>query len=113
VFVVRLQTGVAPLQSPFATQPTHVAAAGLQTGVAPVHWVEFVAEHTPHAPPGWHAGVAAPHSLSPEQPRQIRIAGSHTGVAPPQSLSARQPTHVLLPGLHTGVGAAQFALVTH
>jgi len=57
--------------------------------------------------------VVPPHSLSPEQPRQTRIAGSQTGVAPPQSLLLRQPTQVFEDGLQTGVGAAQFALVRH
>jgi len=58
-----------------------------------VHAVALPAEHWPHAPPGWHAGVAPPHSLSPAQPRQEWNAGSHTGVAPPQSLSAWHATH--------------------
>ena len=73
----------------------------------------LVAEHWPQAPLGWQAGVVPPHSVSPEQPRQTRIAGSHTGVAPPQSLSDRQPTQVFVDVLQTGVGAAQFALVSH
>jgi hypothetical protein len=62
--------------------------------VAPVQWVEFVAEHWPHAPPDWQAGVAPPHSASPAHARQVWNAGSQTGAAPPQSASARQGTHV-------------------
>ena len=107
------QMGVAPLQSALATHRTQVPAATLQTGVAPVHWVALPAEHCPQAPPGWQAGVAPAHSLSPEQARQTRRAGSQTGVAPPQSLLVRQPTQVLVDGLQTGAGAAQFASVTH
>lgn len=53
------------------------------------------------------------HSLSPEQARQTRRAGSQTGVAPPQSLLLRQPTQVWLDGLQIGAGAAQFASDTH
>ena len=57
--------------------------------------VEFVAEHWPHAPPGWQAGVVPPpHSESPAQARQLWNAGSQTGAEPPQSASARQGTHV-------------------
>jgi hypothetical protein len=60
-----------------------------------VHWLAFVAEHCPHAPDGSHAGVEAPHSPSPAQPRQAWIAPSHTGaVVLPQSALARQETQV-------------------
>jgi hypothetical protein len=65
-----------------------------QRGVAPVHAALFVAEHWPHAPPGWQAGVAPPHSESPAQPRQAWKAGSQTGAEPLQSASARQGTQV-------------------
>lgn len=50
VCVVVLHAGVEPEQVVFATQATHVAAVALQAGVAPVHSVAFVAEHTPHEP---------------------------------------------------------------
>ena len=73
---------------------THVPVGVWHSGVVPVHAVPFPAEHWPHAPPGWHAGVAPPHSPSPAQPRQEWNAGSQTGVAPGQSVSARHETHV-------------------
>jgi len=50
--VVVLQTGVAPEQSAFATQPTQEPVGTLQTEVEPVHFVAFVAEQAPHEPPG-------------------------------------------------------------
>jgi len=60
--VARLHTGKAPPHSASDMQLTHVPLATLQAGVAPVHLILLVAEHTPHAPPGWHAGVAPlPH----------------------------------------------------
>jgi hypothetical protein len=49
--VAPLQTGAVPLQSALARQVTQVPAATLQTGAVPVHWVLFVAEHSPQAPP--------------------------------------------------------------
>jgi len=48
--VAVLQTGVVPPQVAFETHGTHVAAATLQAGVAPVHLVALVAEHCPQAP---------------------------------------------------------------
>jgi hypothetical protein len=65
------QTGVVPLQSASARQRTHFPAAVLQRGVAPVHCVLLFTEHWPQAPEAWQAGVAPPHSLSPEQARQV------------------------------------------
>jgi hypothetical protein len=85
--------GVVPPQSALARQPTQLLVDVLQTGVAPPHWLEFkhctqvavlvsqtavvpvhcevlVAEHWPHAPDAWQAGVAPPQSLSPPQARQ-------------------------------------------
>jgi hypothetical protein len=94
VCVPTLQTGVVPLQSAFAVQRTHVPFAVLQTGVAPPQAAEFPAEHWPHEPPGWQAGVAPPHSPSPPHARQVWNAGSQTGALPAQLLLARQPTHV-------------------
>jgi hypothetical protein len=76
--------------------------------VPPVQRAALVAEHWPHAPPGWHAGVAPlPHSLSPPHARHVCVATLHTGVAPPQSLSARQVTHDPAGVKHTGVVPAQ------
>jgi hypothetical protein len=94
VCVAPSQAGVVPLQSALARQCTHLPALVSQRGVAPVHWTLFPAEHWPQAPEGSQAGVAPPHSLSPEQARQVRKAGSQTGVAPEQSASARQETQV-------------------
>jgi hypothetical protein len=65
------QIGVAPEQSAFARHVTQVPAAVKQSGVPPVHRSELPAEHWPHAPPGWQAGVAPLHSLSPLQARQL------------------------------------------
>ena len=65
-----------------------------QSGVAPVHCVLLLAEHWPQAPDVSQAGVAPPHSLSPEQARQVWKAKSQTGVAPLQSASAVQRTQV-------------------
>ena len=62
--------------------------------MAPVHWVLLLAEHWPQAPVVSQAGVAPPHSLSPEQARQVWNATSHTGVDPLQSASAVQRTQV-------------------
>jgi hypothetical protein len=94
VCVAVLHTGVVPPHWAFDVHGTQAPAATLHTGVAPVHLVPFPAEHWPQAPPGWQAGVAAPHSLSPVQARQVWNAGSQTGVAPEQSASARHLTQV-------------------
>ena len=59
-----------------------------------MHWVLLLAEHWPQAPDPWQAGLEPPHSLSPEQARQVWKATSQTGVAPEQSASARQRTQV-------------------
>jgi hypothetical protein len=87
------QTGVVPAHSAFDVQVTHVPVGVWQSGVVPVQARAFVAEHWPQAPPGWQAGVVAPHSLSPAHARQVWNAGSQTGDAPPQSASARHGTH--------------------
>ena len=100
VWLTLSQIGVAPPHWADDTHATHVPVGAWHSGVVPMHAVALPAEHWPHAPPGWHAGVALPHSLSPAQPRQAWNAGSHTGVAPPQSLSAWHATH-------TPVGAWQ------
>jgi hypothetical protein len=92
VWVPPSQTGVVPLQSALARQRTHLPAETLQSGVPPVHWVLLIAEHWPQAPEDSQAGAAPPHSLSPEQARQLWKAKSQTGVVPEQSASARQRT---------------------
>ena len=111
--VAPLHTGVVPEQSALATQRTHVPDKVRQTGVAPEHAVAFVAEHCPHAPPGWQAGVEPPHSLSTPQARQVRNDGSQMGVEPPQSAFARQPTHTFVVVLQTGRAPEQLLLERH
>jgi hypothetical protein len=65
VCVAVLQTGAVPEHCALEVQGTQVPAAVKQAGVAPEHLVAFVAEHWPHDPSGWHAGVAPePHWLS-------------------------------------------------
>jgi hypothetical protein len=59
-----LQTGVVPPHCAFEVHGTQVPVVVKQTGVAPEQAVALVAEHWPHAPEGWHAGVAPPHWLS-------------------------------------------------
>jgi hypothetical protein len=85
---------VVPEQSAFARQVTQVPAVVRQSGVAPVQRSELPAEHWPQVPPGWQAGVAPPHSLSPLHARQLCDAGSQTGVAPAQSALTRHGTQV-------------------
>ena len=94
VWVPPSQIGVVPLQSALARQRTHLPAPVSQSGVAPVHCVLLLAEHWPQAPEPSQAGVAPPHSVSPEQARQVWKAKSQTGVDPPQSASAVQRTQV-------------------
>jgi hypothetical protein len=47
-----LQTGVMPPHWAFDVQGTHVAFGTSHAGVAPEHFVAFVAEQTPQAPFG-------------------------------------------------------------
>jgi hypothetical protein len=103
VWFVVLHTGVVPPQSPFETHPTHAPVEARHAGVEPVHLLEFVAEHTPHAPVGSQAGVAPPQSTSPAQGRHVCVAGLQRGALPPQSAFAMQPTQVPAVTRHTGV----------
>ena len=96
------QTGVAPPHCASVKHATHVPEAVRQSGVAPVQRVEFVAEHWPHVPLVWQAGVAPPHSLSPAQPRQLWKVASHLGAAAGQSPSARQVTQLPLGAWQSG-----------
>jgi hypothetical protein len=113
VCVAPLQIGVVPEQSALAVQRTHVPDPVSHTGVEPVHSTALPAEHWPHAPPGWQAGVDPPHSPSPPHARHVRNDGSQMGVEPPQSALARQPTHDLVEVLHTGVGPEHCVLFKH
>jgi hypothetical protein len=95
--------GVVPLQFAFDVQGTQVPAVVLQTGVAPLHWLELIAEHWPHAPLGSQAGVAPPHWLSLEHAWHVCVPALQTGVVPEQSALATHRTQVPLAALQTGV----------
>ena len=86
---------------------THALAALLQTGVAPTHFVPFVAEHCPQAPDASHAGVAPPQSPSTAHARQVSVPALQIGVAPAQLPFVRHPTHICVVVLHTGVAPVQ------
>jgi hypothetical protein len=101
---VVLHTGIEPEQSAFVAQPTQAPVATLQTEIPPVHFVEFVAEHAPHEPPGWQAGVLPPQSTSPAHARQVCVVGLQTGALPPQSAPTRHPTQTPVVVRHWGVG---------
>jgi hypothetical protein len=103
VCVARLHTGVVPAQPAFATQPTQAPGPMSHAGVAPVHRLVSLAEHWPHAPPGWHAGVAPPHSPLPAQPRQVWLVPSQIGVLPPHWAAVRHATQVPVGVWHSGV----------
>ena len=96
-------TGAVPLHCALETQGTHVPLDVKQTGVAPPQALALLAEHCPHAPLAWHAGVAPPHSPSPPHARHRCEPPSHTGVAPEQSELATQRTHVPEGAKQTGV----------
>jgi hypothetical protein len=67
----------------------------------------FVAEHSPHAPDAWHAGVAPPHSPSPVHARHVLLARSHTGVAPEHCAFDVHATHTARATSHAGVAPVQ------
>jgi hypothetical protein len=90
-------------QSPSARHETQVPADVRQSGFAPEHWPVLPAEHWPHAPLGWQAGVAPPHSPSPAHARQTCAATLHTGVVPPHSAFELQLTHVPAATLQAGI----------
>jgi len=94
VWVPVLQTGAVPLHCAFDVHGTHVPVVVKQAGVVPPHLLVLVAEHWPHAPEDWQAGVAPPQSLSPPQAWQRWVLPLHTGVVPEQSALATQRTHV-------------------
>jgi hypothetical protein len=74
------QTGVVPLQFAFVTQPTQVAVVVSQTGVAPVHFVPFVPEQSPHAPEAKQAGRAAGQFASVVHGPHVLVVVLQTGV---------------------------------
>jgi hypothetical protein len=63
----------------------------------------LVAEHCPHDPEGWQAGVAPPHSPSPAQARQVCVVVLQTGVAPPHWAFEMHGTQVPAAVRQTGV----------
>jgi hypothetical protein len=67
----------------------------------------LVAEHCPHAPDGWHAGVVPLHSPSPAHARQVCAATLQTGVTPPHSVFELQLTQVPVVTLHAGIETEQ------
>ena len=101
------QTPVGAAQSVLARQPTQRPAAVSHSGVAPVHAAALDAEHWPHAPPGWQAGVAPPHSPSPAQARQVCVAVLQTGVVPPHCAFDVQGTQVAVGVSQAGVAPPQ------
>jgi hypothetical protein len=68
-----------------------------------VHCVLFVAEHCPHAPEDWQAGVVPPHSLSPLQALQVWVVVLQIGVVPPHCALEVHETQLPAPVLQTGV----------
>ena len=90
-----LQSGVAPPHVELSTQPTHVAVATSQAGVAPPQWVLLVAEHAPQAPLPRHTGDVDGHSASLAQARHTWVVGLHVGEVPPQFVSERHETQTL------------------
>jgi hypothetical protein len=103
VCVAVLHTGAVPPHCASEMQGTQIPEAAKQTGVAPPHFVVFVAEHCPHAPDDWQAGVAPPHSPSPAQARQVCVTVLHTGVVPPHCALDVHGTQVALAVSQTGV----------
>jgi hypothetical protein len=98
-----LQIGAVPPHCEFETHGTHVPEVVKQTGVAPLQAVAFVAEHCPHAPDPWHAGVAPPHSPSPAQPRQVCVVVLQIGVVAPHCAFDTHGTQVAVAVKQTGV----------
>jgi hypothetical protein len=69
--------------------PAQVPVGVSQSGVVPPHCAVLLAEHCPHAPETWQAGVegegqarVAPEPLSPLQPAHVADAVSQNGVVP-------------------------------
>jgi hypothetical protein len=107
--MVASQIGVVPLQSAFDAQPTHMPVPVSQREAAPLHAALLVAEQAPHAPEGWQAGAAPPHSPSMAQPRQLCAAASQTGWPAGQSASFVQPMQSPEAASQIGVAPVQEA----
>jgi hypothetical protein len=106
------QAGLVPPHWALVVQPTHTPAGTSHTDVVPAQRRAFEAEHWPHAPPGWQAGVAPPQSASDAHARQVRVVRSQTGVPPAQSASPAHATHVPVDASQAGVAPAQALLLT-
>jgi hypothetical protein len=69
--------------------------------------VVLPSEHWPHAPDGWQAGVAPPHSVSPAQERQVCVGRLQTGVVPPHCAFDTHGTQVAVATSQAGVAPLQ------
>ena len=107
VCVVVLHTGVIPPHCALDVHETQRPAPVLQTGVVPEHCAALVPEHWPQAPHDSQAGVEPPHSVSPEQARQVCVAVLQTGVLPPHWVLVRHGTQVDVAVSQTGVAPVQ------
>ena len=103
LFVVLSQIGVAPEHCESSVHCTHRLPLE-QTGVAPVHWLPFEAEHCAHAPAARHAGAVALFALqvaSPAHAVHLFAVLSQIGVAPEHCESLVHCTQTFV-GEHTG-----------
>jgi hypothetical protein len=107
VCVVKLHTGAAPPHWALVTQPTQVPSLASQVEVVPTQRRAFVAEHWPHAPEGWQAGVVPPQSASAAHARQAWVVVLHAGAVPLQPDVAVHCTHVPVGASHTAVVPVQ------
>jgi hypothetical protein len=121
VWLVSLQAGLAPTQSPFspAEHSTHLPASGpaaTHAGVAADLHALGVPElrspsHATQAPAPLQTGVLPPQAASVRHCTQVFVVVLHDGVAPPHSALERHCTHCCAATLHFGVRPAQFASV--
>ena len=103
LFVVLSQIGVAPEHCESSVHCTHRLPLE-QTGVAPVHWLPFEAEHCAHPPPARHAGAVALFALqvaSPAHAAHLFAVLSQIGVVPEHCESLVHCTQTFV-GEHTG-----------
>jgi len=71
----------------------------------------LLAEHSPHAPDVWQAGVEPPHSPSTPHARQALVPESQTGCVPPHCALEVHPTHSPRTTSHAGVAPVQRAVL--
>jgi hypothetical protein len=88
-----------------------VPVVAKQAGVAPEHLAGLLAEHWAQAPLDWQAGVAAGHSRSPVQARQLWVVVLQTGVAPLQFAFDVQGTQVSVAVSHAGVAPEHWVML--